>query len=60
MRRNNHGRIQGRRGVALRKARLAREPLCRDCKAKGNYTEAVEQKRTEAALATPAPALTTR
>lgn len=39
--RNNHGRIQGRRGVAIRTARLQREPLCRDCKAKGIYTEAV-------------------
>lgn len=33
-------RIRGRRGVALRKARLDRERLCRDCKAKGIYTEA--------------------
>jgi 5-methylcytosine-specific restriction protein A len=38
VKRNNHGRIQGRRGAALRLARLAREPLCRDCKAKGIYT----------------------
>jgi 5-methylcytosine-specific restriction protein A len=38
VKRNNHGRIQGRAGVELRKRRLAREPLCRDCKAKGNYT----------------------
>lgn len=29
--RNRHGRIEGRRGVALRKARLANEPLCRIC-----------------------------
>lgn len=36
--RNNHGRIQGRAGVKLRTQRLQREPLCRDCKAKGNYT----------------------
>ena len=28
-------RIRGRRAVELRKARLAREPLCRMCKAKG-------------------------
>lgn len=32
-------RIRGRRGVALRRARLAREPLCRDCKAKGIYKQ---------------------
>ena len=38
--RNSHGRIQGRAGVALRKRRLAQEPLCRDCKAKGLTTEA--------------------
>ena len=38
--RNNHGRIQGRRGVELRKRRMAQEPLCRDCKAKGNYVAA--------------------
>jgi 5-methylcytosine-specific restriction protein A len=37
--RPSYGRIDGRRGVALRKARLAREPLCRDCKTKGIYTE---------------------
>ena len=36
--RENHGRIQGRAGQKLRKARLAREPLCRDCKAKGITT----------------------
>lgn len=35
MRRNDHGRVTGRRGMALRKRRLEREPLCRDCKAKG-------------------------
>jgi 5-methylcytosine-specific restriction protein A len=34
-------RIRGRRGVELRKARLAREPLCRDCKAKGIYRASV-------------------
>lgn len=28
-------RIRGRKGVELRKRRLAAEPLCRDCKAKG-------------------------
>lgn len=28
-------RIRGRRAVALRLERLAAEPLCRDCKAKG-------------------------
>ena len=28
-------RVRGRAGVALRKRRLAAEPLCRDCKAKG-------------------------
>lgn len=36
--RQNYGRIQGRAGIALRKRRLALEPLCRDCKAKGIYT----------------------
>lgn len=36
--RRNYGRIQGRAGVSLRQRRLATEPLCRDCKAKGNYT----------------------
>ncbi len=30
-RNRKHGRIDGRRGVELRKARLAQEPLCRDC-----------------------------
>lgn len=38
--RNNHGRIQGRAGVELRKRRLALEPLCQDCLAKGIVTEA--------------------
>lgn len=33
-------RIRGRRGVALRKARLAAEPLCRMCKAEGRVTAA--------------------
>lgn len=33
--RERHGRIEGRRGVELRKRRLAAEPLCRDCKARG-------------------------
>lgn len=33
-------RIRGRAGVALRERRLAQEPLCRDCKAKGKVTEA--------------------
>ncbi len=36
--RERHGRIRGRKGVALRKARLAAEPLCRICKAKGKTT----------------------
>lgn len=36
--RDNHGRIQGRKGMALRKARLAREPLCRDCLTNGKVT----------------------
>jgi 5-methylcytosine-specific restriction protein A len=35
MKRERHGRIEGRRGQALRIARLQREPLCRLCKAKG-------------------------
>lgn len=39
-RRRNHGRIQGRAGVALRKARLAREPLCRMCMEQGTVREA--------------------
>jgi 5-methylcytosine-specific restriction enzyme A len=33
-------RIRGRRGVALRKARLQAEPLCRLCKAGGKITVA--------------------
>ena len=39
--RQTYGRIDGRKGVKLRAARLAREPLCRDCKAKGIYTASV-------------------
>jgi 5-methylcytosine-specific restriction protein A len=35
MPREKYGRIEGRRGVELRKRRLANEPLCRICKAKG-------------------------
>lgn len=31
-------RIRGRRGVALRKARLQAEPLCRICKVNGKVT----------------------
>lgn len=38
--RNNHGRIQGRAGVELRKRRLALFPLCRMCSDKGIATEA--------------------
>lgn len=38
--RERHGRIEGRRGVELRKRRLANEPLCRMCKAKGVATPA--------------------
>lgn len=34
-------RIRGRKGVELRKRRLAAEPLCRDCKAKGMTRAAV-------------------
>lgn len=33
-------RIRGRRGVALRKARLAAEPLCRRCRERGLVTAA--------------------
>lgn len=33
-------RIRGRKGVALRKARLAAEPLCRRCREHGLTTEA--------------------
>src|SRR4051794_28354238 len=33
-------RLRGRRGVAQRLRRLAAEPLCRDCKAKGRDTPA--------------------
>lgn len=33
--RKRYGRIEGRRGQHLRKARLDAEPLCRLCKAKG-------------------------
>ena len=36
--RNRHGRIEGRRGVALRRRRLANEPRCRDCLDKGRVT----------------------
>jgi 5-methylcytosine-specific restriction protein A len=32
------GRLRGRRGVAQRARRLAAEPLCRDCYAKGILT----------------------
>ena len=39
--RETHGRIQGRRGVALRKRRLRNEPLCRHCKANGIIRAAV-------------------
>lgn len=39
--RENHGRIQGRAGVKLRKRRLAMQPLCEDCLAKGLTTLAV-------------------
>ena len=43
MPRNNHGRIQGRAGVALRKRRLARTGyLCEDCLEAGQTTEATE------------------
>ena len=33
-------RIRGHRGVALRKRRLAQEPLCRICNSKGKVTPA--------------------
>jgi len=33
-------RLRGRRAVAQRLRRLQAEPLCRDCAAKGNVTEA--------------------
>ena len=33
-------RLRGRRAVEQRKRRLALEPLCRDCKAKGHTTAA--------------------
>ena len=36
--RERHGRIEGRKGVELRKRRLANEPLCRDCLALGKVT----------------------
>ena len=39
--RADHGRIRGRKGVALRLARLHAEPLCRLCKRKGKTTLAV-------------------
>lgn len=38
--RERFGRIEGRQGQALRRARLAREPLCRMCKANGTITAA--------------------
>ncbi|MFC4295470.1 HNH endonuclease [Novosphingobium tardum] len=40
MRRERHGRIEGRRGQVLRDARLQREPLCRDCRSVGRTTAA--------------------
>lgn len=33
-------RLRGRRAVEQRKRRLAKEPLCRDCSARGIVTEA--------------------
>ena len=33
-------RLRGRKGVEQRKRRLAQEPLCRDCRAKGHITAA--------------------
>ena len=36
--RERHGRIEGRRGVKLRKQRIANAPLCIDCIAKGKTT----------------------
>lgn len=39
-RRESYGRIDGRRGVALRKARLANEPLCRHCMERGRVKAA--------------------
>lgn len=33
-------RLRGRAGVEQRRRRLAAEPLCRDCKAKGRVTAA--------------------
>jgi hypothetical protein len=38
--RANHGRIQGRAGMELRKRRLAQEPLCRHCAERGITTGA--------------------
>jgi 5-methylcytosine-specific restriction protein A len=38
--RANHGRIQGRAGMELRKRRLAAQPLCEDCLDQGKITEA--------------------
>ena len=35
---SRHKRVKGRRGVALRRARLGAEPICRLCKAKGRVT----------------------
>lgn len=40
MARQSHGRITGRRGQALRRARLLAEPLCRICKSKGRIRAA--------------------
>jgi 5-methylcytosine-specific restriction protein A len=36
--RNNHGRIQGRAGMKLRRRRLNAQPLCQDCLRKGLTT----------------------
>lgn len=38
--RRDHGRIMGRKGVALRKRRLLKEPLCRSCRRQGKTTPA--------------------
>lgn len=40
LRKHHPGRIRGRKGVALRRLRLANEPWCRDCKHQGKNIRA--------------------
>jgi 5-methylcytosine-specific restriction protein A len=42
MGRESYGRIQGRKGQAIRKRRLAQSPLCVECLSHGLYIEATQ------------------